>query len=591
MAREPLAAALDLTGAFNDLQIGLAPGAGAAPVVAALDALLEPYGGRGAYARDDHISHSFLDSEVNETRVTSTLLPAIFLGVTAFLLHMVLSRLVGTQREQIAALKAFGYGSGTVGAHYLELALVPVLAGVALGVALGLWFAGGLADVYARFYRFPDARFEPSWGIVAAAVAVGAGAALVGALGAVRRAVTLPPAEAMRPESPARFRAGLLERWPALRALPPAARIVVRNLERRPARAAMTVAGLALAVGLLVVTRWVFDAVDYLERVQFHEVQREDIAVTFESPRPARAAHALARLPGVLRVEPFRAVPVRLSAGARSYRTVLLGFPADAELRRIVGEAMVPQPLPAGGALLTRELAARLGVRPGDVIRVEPLEGARRARDVEVAALADELLGLNAYMDAGALARLVGEQDAVSGAWLRVDPVRADSLYAALKRLPAVAGVGVREAAAESFRRTIAESFRISLLVTIVFAVVIAAGMVYNGARIALSERGRELASLRVLGFSRREVTAMLLGEQGLLTLLAIPAGYAVGMGFCMLLVSRFATELFRIPLVLRGETYLFALVVVAGAALLSAMAVGMRIARLDLVAVLKTRE
>jgi putative ABC transport system permease protein len=284
-------------------------------------------------------------------------------------------------------------------------------------------------------------------------------------------------------------------------------------------------------------------------------------------------------------------VPVRLSAGARSYRTVLLGFPADAELRRIVGEAMVPQPLPAGGALLTRELAARLGVRPGDVIRVEPLEGARRARDVEVAALADELLGLNAYMDAGALARLVGEQDAVSGAWLRVDPVRADSLYAALKRLPAVAGVGVREAAAESFRRTIAESFRISLLVTIVFAVVIAAGMVYNGARIALSERGRELASLRVLGFSRREVTAMLLGEQGLLTLLAIPAGYAVGMGFCMLLVSRFATELFRIPLVLRGETYLFALVVVAGAALLSAMAVGMRIARLDLVAVLKTRE
>ena len=591
MGHDALAGALDMRGAFNDLQLGLAPGGREADVIVALDALLERYGGRGAYGRDDHVSHGFLRDEISETRVTSVILPAIFLGVTAFLLHMVLSRLVNTQREQIAVLKAFGYGNGALGAHYLQLAMVPVGAGIVLGGALGLWFAGGLATVYARFFRFPDAHFEPSWGVVVAAVLIGGGAALVGALGAVRRAAALPPAEAMRPESPPRFRAGVLERAGVLRALSVPARIVARNLERRPGKAALTIFALALAVGILFVTRWMFDAVAFLERVQFAEVQREDVTVVFETPRPARAAYALARLPGVRRVEPFRVVPVKLASARHSYRTALTGLSPDGELHRIVGERMVAQPVPVSGVMLTRQLAERLGVDVGKMVTIASLEGDRWKRDVQVTALADELLGLNAYMSAAELSRLAGEQEALSGAWLRVDPREAAALYARLKRLPAVSGVAVREASLESFRRTIAESFTISLVVTILFACVIAVGIVYNGARISLSERGRELASLRVLGFSRREVTAMLLGEQALLTLMALPVGFAIGLALCALLVVRFATDLYRIPLVVQPGAYLFASAIVIGAAVLSGIIVGAQARRLDLVAVLKTRE
>ena len=594
MGRRALAAAFDMEGGFNDLAVALAPGASEADVIARLDRRLARYGGLGAYGREDQVSHRFISDEITETQVTSLAIPAIFLGVTAFLLHIVLSRLVATQREQIAVLKAFGYSDASLGRHYLGLALVPVLAGSAVGSGVGLWLAAGLAQVYARFYQFPVLRFEPRPGVIVVAVLIGGGAAVAGALSAVRRAVALPPAEAMRPEAPARFRPGPLERLGALGALgglPASGRIVLRNLERWPLRSFLSALGIALAVSILVMGRFSFDAIEAIRDVQFNRVDRADVTVVFTSVRPASALRELAHLPGVLRAEPLRAVPVRLRSGPREQRTSLLGFDPAGDLHRIVDRDLAVHPLPPGGMLLTTRLAENLGVRPGDVLTVEVFEGRRPVRRLPVAGLADELVGVSAYLEIGALHRLMEEGDAVSGAWLAVDPALASQLYTRLKRLPAVAAVGVREAALSGFQKTVAESFRISLTVLIGFASVIACGIVYNGARVALSERGRELASLRILGFSRGEVAALLFGEQAVLTLLAIPLGFALGLGVCALLAYRFESDLFRLPLVIRGASYLFAFLVVAGAALLSGLAVRRRLDRLDLVEVLKTRE
>jgi putative ABC transport system permease protein len=591
MGRDALAGAFGMRGAFNDLTLTLAPGASEAAVIDAVDRVLARYGGLGAYGRRVHVSCQFLDGEIEETQVTSVLLPGIFLGVTAFLLHLVLSRLIATQREQVAALKAFGYSNRAVAAHYLELALVPVVLGSLLGTAVGLWLANALAGIYGRFYQFPSATFAPDWGVVAAAVGIGAAAGVAGALDAVRRCVALPPAEAMRPEAPARYRRGLVERLAALRRLSPAARVVLRNLERRPGKALLSVLGLALAVGIVVTTRALFDAIDYMQELQFYHVAREDVRVTFESPRATAAARELARLPGVLQVEPFRAVPARLRAAHRSRHVAVLGLPRDGRLHRVVDAGRREIRPPEHGLLLSAALAAILDVGPGDTVAVEVLEGARPRRRAVVTGISDELFGTAAYMELDALGRLVGGGPVVSGAYLRVDPRDADALYARLKRLPAVHAVGVREAERLGFERTIAESFSTALYTAMGFACVNAFGMAYNGARIALSERGRELASLRVLGFTRREVTAMLLGEQAALTMLALPVGFAIAYLLSWLVAVRFDSELFRIPVVVAPASYLFGAATVVAAAALSGLAVRGRVARLDLVAVLKTRE
>lgn len=591
MSRDAMAAAFDMTGAFNDVSLRLERDASLPDVLGRVDRVLERFGGLGAYGRDDQVSARFLTDEIAQNRVSGTVVPAIFLGIAAFLLNIVLGRLVTTEREQIAVLKAFGYSNWAVGWHYLQFALVGLLLGAAAGVGLGLRFADLTISRYAHYYRFPEFVFRLDWTALILGVLVTVVAAVIGAVSAVRRVVTLPPAAAMQPEPPARFRGGAFERLGLDRWLRMPGRLIARNLERRPLKAALSVLGIALAVAVLLVGRFFVDAILRIADVQFRYVQRENLMVVFNASQPAQAMYDLGHLPGVLRVEPFRSIPARLRAGHHSRRGVVLGLARGGELRRLVGADYRATPLPPEGVVLTAKLAEILRVAPGDSVTVEVLEGARPVRRVPVVGAVNELLGLSAYMDAEALHRLLREGNTVSGAFLRVDAGTAPSLYSRLKRLPAVSGVSSRDAALASFEATLARSIGLLTTILVGFAGALAVAMVYNAARIALSERARELASLRVLGFTRGEISLMLLGEQALLALAGIVVGLGMGYGLCAILADLYQWELFRIPLVLSGRTYVFAVTVIAAAALASGLLVRRRLNRLDLVAVLKTRE
>jgi putative ABC transport system permease protein len=591
MNRDALAAAAGMEGAFNELSLTLAPGAREAEVIARLDRLLEPYGGRGAYGRATHQSHEAVIGELEQNRVTGTAIPAIFLGVAAFLLNIVLSRLVGTQRDQIAVLKAFGYSNLDVGRHYLRFALAAVVAGALLGAGVGVWLGRGLTEMYGQFFRFPDLEYRVSWPLIAIAAGISVAAAAVGALGAVRRAVRLPPAEAMRPESPARFRPGPIEKLGLGRMLSASGRMIVRNVERQPVRSLLSALGVAFSVAILVVSMFFFDAVQFMIDVQFRQIQREDLSVFFAAPRTVAVRHDLRNLDGVTHVETFRTVPVRLSHGHVERSTAIFGVQGDATLRRLVDQNRGPIAVPPQGVVLNSKLAEILGVRTGDTLAVRMLEGARRERRAVVTATVEEMFGISAYMDYGALHRLLGEAPAVSGAYLAVDAARLDALNEELKRLPAVAGVNSPAALRRAFEEQLSENLLISITFLLVLAGILAMGVIYNGARIALSERARELASLRVLGFTRREVTVLLLGEQAAITALAIPLGWVIGFGFGILILGTMDMERYRIPLVISERTYLYSALVAAAAALLAGLAVRRRIHRLDLIAVLKTRE
>ena len=591
MGREALGTAFDMDGAFNDVTLSLTPGANQAEVIFRLDQLLEDYGGLGAYGRRDQLSHRFVSDEITSLWATAVFMPTIFLGIAAFLLNLLLARLVSTQRDQIAVLKAFGYSNGDVGRHYLKLVVLVVVLGAVLGVGLGLWMGQAVTRNYARFYHFPVLAFEVQPSLVVISVGVSLVAAAIGAFVAVRRAVQLPPAEAMRPEPPAEFRPTLVERLGLQRLFSPAGRMIVRNLERQPIKAALTVLGLSLAVAILVVGHSFEDAINYLIQVQFHQIQQEDMTLSFTEPLSGSARFDLQHLPGVIRAEPFRVVPARLRFQQRTHLGGITGLPPDARLRRLLDQDLNPVPLPRQGVLLTDKLADVLGVQLGDMLTVEVLEGARPLREVPVAGRVDELVGVAAYMDIHALNQLMREGPTVSGAYLAVEADALEAIYAELKRTPAVASVSLRQNSVQRFEETIAGSLEIFTTVLVIFATVIAFGVVYNAARIALSERGRELATLRIIGFSRGEVGFILLGEQTLLTLVAIPIGSAMGFGLAALMSFFYDTELYRWPLVVSRTTYGFAVGVIAIAALISGWMILRQINQLDLIAVLKTRE
>ena len=478
MPHEALAAAFDMQGAFNEVALSLTPTAVEADVIARVDGLLARQGGLGAYGRRDHVSHRFITDEIEETRVTSVLIPTIFLGVTAIIIHMVLSRLVRAQREQIAVLKAFGYGNLAVGFHYLKLALAPVVVGTALGALLGLWLSRELAEIYALFYHFPSLDHRPQPVLIGAAVLIGCGAAAAGVTASVRQAIGLPPAEAMRPESPSLYRRGILERIGLGRRLSLEARMIFRQIERFPVKAALSALGVSLGVAIIVTARFGFDAIKHMKSIQFDSITREDVLVVFQTPLPGAVRNELVRLPGVLGVEPFRAVPVRLKSQHHARRSVLLGLEPHADLHRIVDRARRAHDIEPGRLLLTSALADILEVEPGDAVTVEVMEGARPVRELIVGGTADELIGLSAYMDRRRLNRLMREESAISGAYLLVDPSASVELYSRLKRLPAVGSVSVRAAALQGFEETIAVSFLYSIIVVIAFACLIAFGVV-----------------------------------------------------------------------------------------------------------------
>lgn len=591
MSEGAMAAAFEMEGAFNDVVATLGSGASERAVVAHFDELLDRYGGLGAYGRDHHLSHIFVTSEIEETQVTASFFPALFLLVTAFLLHTTLLRLVRMEREEIGLMKAFGVGPWTVAFHYVKLALLPVGAGTVLGTALGIWFAYAMAGVYARFYQFPEVAFHLEVGVVGWAWVIAGVTGVTGALAAARSVVRLAPAVAMAAPVPPAFHRTALEGSRLWEVLSPAGRMIGRNVTRAGWKSAMTAAAVALSLAVLVSLLSMFDAIDVVADLQFNHVYREDVAVYFETPRSRDALNELAHLPGVLSLEPVRMAPVRLVHGHRERRASLLGLPPGGQLRRIVdADFKVHQP-PAEGLLVSGMLAERLDVDAGDTLRVEVTEGERPVRNLVVAGRVDELMGGDVYLEAATLYRILGESGTVSGAWLEIDPQARDELYAELKALPGVASVIIKETLVEAFEDTIQESFLIALTGTLALGTALVMAIVYNQARVALSERGRELASLRVLGFSRHEVARMLLGEQALLVAIALPFGLVLGWGLVWLMMIRFESDLFRLPIVAHPSTYLEAVAVVVVAAALSALLVRRRLDRIDLIAVLKTRE
>ncbi len=591
MNRQRLASAFDMEGAFNHAVLRMMPGANERAIIAALDRLLAPYGALGAHGRDEQLSNKMLSQEINQQKTMSTVFPTIFLGVAAFLLNVVLSRQIATQRGEIAALKAIGYSNTIIAMHYFKLVLLIIMLGIIMGVLIGAWLGYQLTAMYTVFFHFPTLIYRVQPWIPLAAASISLVAALGGALNTMRNITLLAPAEAMRPPAPTQFRRMLLERLGLENLLSPQLRMILRTLERRPLRTLLTAFGIACSVAIIVSGTFWGDAINHLITVQLSQAERGDAQISFTNPVNSSGLYAIAQLPGVLFAEGARAVPVRLRSGHLSYLTAISGLPDHTELRRPLDANQRPILIPPDGVLLTDRLAQKLDIRPGDHIQIEVLEGKRIKTDVIVAGTVNDMLALSVYMNMQNLRRLLGEDNTISSAAVTLDHAQLQAFSTATKTTPKIATVSFKASALQNFRETSARNILIFTSIVTVFAAAMAVGVVYNSARIALAERAWELASLRVLGFTRREVSTLLLGELGIELALAIPLGLWLGYLLSLLLISLFPHETIAIPVIITAPTYAYAALITLVAGIMSALIVRHRIDQLDLVSVLKTRE
>ncbi|KAB2920733.1 MAG: FtsX-like permease family protein [Hyphomicrobiaceae bacterium] len=591
MSEKALAALFDLDGAFNSVSLRLLRGAVEADVIEKLDSLLARYGGTGAYSRRDQLSHAFLDAELKQLDALRRVMPPIFLLVSAFLINMTLMRMIALEREQIGLLKAIGYGPLPIAAHYIKFVLAIALVGISIGFLIGVWLGQGLTRLYADFFHFPFLIFQNDADIFATAGIVCVVAAVAGAIRAVVQILALAPAVAMQPPAPPRYRRWFSGRVPASIRPSQLTIMALRHISRWPVRAGLTSLGISLGIALLITALLSFDSVDLMIDVAFFRTDRQHATLNFTDDKHSRALQAVERLPGVLRAEPYRAVAVRLRNGHLSRKLGIVGKPKEMDLSRVLDVAFQPVQLPETGLMVDERVAEILQLRRGDLVEVELLEGRRGIRLVPVTEVIKSYLGLMAFMDIDALHDLMDDGPRVTGVHIAYDARKQGELFAAIKSTPALGSIGLQQHALSRFRETIAQNINYMVTIYVVLAVIIAFGVVYNSARIQLSEHAREIASLRVLGFTRAEVSRVLLTELAVLTIVAVPLGWIIGYGFGWLLIKAFSSDLYRVPFAIERATYAKASLVVLAATAVSALIVRRRVDKLDLIAVLKTRD
>jgi len=589
--RERLTQAFDMQGAFNQASFRLDAGVAIASVLTKVDKLLEPYGAIGAVGRDKQMSAKIVSDELAQLKVMGTVLPSIFLAVAMFIVNVVLSRQVATQRMQIAALKALGYGNAAIGGHYIGLSLVIAGLGVGAGLGLSVLIGRGMLGLYEEVFRFKQLLYVTRGELVGASLLIAALTASLGAWTAIAAVVRLSPAQAMQPPSPPIYRPTLIERLGLGGRVSTGALMVIRNFERRPLRAAFTVTGIALAVALQISGAFWMDAIAHIVDVQFRQVQQGDVLVNFHRPVPVSVVQDLRRLPGVMDAEPYRTEPVRVRWRGRTEDTALMGFRADAQLMRLVDETRGPVPLPPHGVVLSSLLAQAVGARVGDRIALEFRLWSQVHTELEVVDIVHTQFGKLVYMNLDTLNRVARDGDGVADAALRVDLQAMAAFWAAVKAAPGINAVFDKASTLANFNKTTSRNMGVFSGILTLFAVAMAVGIIYNAARISLSERAWELASLRVLGMTRAEVSVLLLAELGAELLLALPLGALAGWGLATLMMQLMASDSIDFAVVIEPSTYATAALIVLGAGLASALLVRRQIDRLDLVAVLKVRE
>lgn len=591
MNRDALSSAYDMDGAFDDVSIRLEPGASSASVRADVDRLLAPYGNDGSVAREYQTSNHILSGELAQLRAIAGMVPIVFLGVAAFLINMVLGRMIALQRPEIAALKAIGYTNMAIARHYLGLVAVVMVPAALLGT-LGGWALGRkVLSLYATVFRFPSLEFRMTGDLVIGGIGVTGLAAISGALLAVRGAVRLPPAEAMRPPTPTRYHRSLLERMGLARLAGPIGMMILREVERRPLRTLFSALGIGGAVALIVFGHFGVDSLDdYLDGTLMRS-QREDLAVSFSRPLAPRAIAELGAMPGVTHVESTRAVPIRASFEHRERDCVLMGLPPHATLRRIVDRDYRVVAPPEDGVLVTRTLGDVLGAKVGDRLALDVREGSRPTVHPVIVAFVDDSVGLSVYALEQSVGRLEGDLGAVSGAMLEVDPLERARVEERLRRSPNVIDVSDVHMDIERLRAMNGSMMDVWTAVSITLGACIIFGVVYNNARIALTLRSRELASLRVLGLTRGEIAVILIGGLVLEVILSVPIGLVLGRGMSEYFSMMSDVETFRFKAVVAPLTYFVAALTAALAAAASALSVRRRLDDLDLIGVLKTRE
>jgi putative ABC transport system permease protein len=585
----------DLEGAWNQV-IGKVHDKSRCTLLNTLDIaeeVLEPYGVTNAIPAEDHISVKFIDDELQGVKTSVTIMPAIFLAVAVLVLNVMITRMVAQQRSVIGTMKALGYFPGAIIRHYLCYGIIIGLLGGIFGIAFGYWMQSALLGVYRDMFALPSIipHFYPL--IFLKAILISIGFSVFGTIQGIRSASHLEPAAAMRPPPPEKGGRVLIERIPFLwKPLPFRCKMIFRAIFRNPFRSSVSIFASMISTALILSALANVDSLHYLMSYEFEKVSHQDITVSLRNPKGLELSSELMRMPSISGTEPQLLIVCDFKNGALKKRSGVTGMIRNNILNTPLDKNGTPVAIPETGLILSKKLAEILYLKTGDHVRLRPLIGRRTEVIASVAGIVDTYLGLSAYADIGYLSRLLGEElsaNIVLGKTCNKSEWK--NLYSALKKRPAVVGISERTRSLTQMDERFGKVMGTMIFMTVFFAGLIAFGSILNTALVSLSERSREVGTLRVLGYTPAQITWIFSGESHLLNSVGIVLGLIAGIGLSKLVSAAYSTELYRFPSVIYPSRLVISAILMFFFITLAQLIIYRMITRFPWLEVLKVKE
>lgn len=588
---EAISSFMDMREMTNDIVLKLDPKMNQKVLKSILEDLTKPYGSLNVNGRDKQLSNYFINDEINQQKVMAFFLPTIFLLVSAFLLNVVMNRFIATQREQVATLKSLGVSDARISFHYFYYVLVIVFIGSILGVVLGYYTGTWMTNIYLDFFHFPILSFvfDTQW--ILFALLASATSAILGAIRALNSVFALAPAVAMLPQAPRKVFNIQFEKYPYLSWLSVQFRFFLRNLLSHPLKSFLVFISLGLAQAVLIVSFFWQDAVDYIMKTQFNLVQKEDAQVIFTKARSIKSLDEISKMEGVLDVEGYRFFAIKVSYGHRAEDTSLLALPQNSHLRKIYDKKLNEINIPESGVAVSKLLADKLMLKIGDNVHLEIKDTINKEFEFKIEAIVDDFIGSQFYVNLDFINKLLSQQEQVSVVSIVIDPKYSAEIYDQLKVLPMVSSVVIKESALKTFTETSAKFILTFSIILFSFALIISVGVIYNNARVLLSERSIDYGSLRVLGFYANEVFRLIFGDLILLIVLSLPLGAGLGAYLGYLSIRMIHNEAIQIPFIIYPTTFVYGVLAIVLSAVLSLYWMSHKVKEIDLVKILKVRE
>ncbi len=591
----------DQDNSVNSIVFTLSPGSDFDGVKERLESRLEQYGVLEIYPRADQRSHFILQEEIEIINNFATFFPVLILLVAAFIIYIVLKRLVEQQRGQIGILKAFGYRRREILFHYFSYPLILAVAGGVIGSLCGMWLANPLTELLYQFFYLPEVYLGFSWHYLVSSLLICVSVLGFAGYQGCKTVLRLSPAEAMQPAAPVKVRRNLLESFRLFTAmLTVQGKMAVRNLNRSRSRTAFVFFSLTVSCAIVAFTwgLWSETMPDFMF-YQYENLRTYDARVNLETPLPRKSVMREAeRLAEVVRSEPLAEVPATLSHKYHREDVGIMGVAKDARLYNILdqnGARISPSP---AGLILSRRLADNLGASVGSTLELESvyLRDKDASVSVPVTAIIPQYIGMNAYMTIEGLEKLLDQGNFVTSVLLEFNQEEAN-LQDRINRLrddygesDYITGIDSRQ----ELIKTMMEYWEMAgwmVFLYVMIGVAFSFSIIYISSLVILSERQRELASMRVLGMSRNEVFSVISFEQWFIAFFAILTGLPLGRAIMAGFAREWSTDMYTMPAEISASS-LAAGAIITVISIWAAQRFSIRkIKKLDLVEALKTRE